>query len=235
MKINDVLILAGGKGTRVKSRSKGLPKVLMKINKRPFIDIQVDWLKKQNIKNFYLLLKYKNSLITKYILSKKTIDNINFFFVNEKEYLGTGGAIKNALRYRKKNEHCLVVNGDTFFYKKNIKSFINYHLKNKSMLTIGCSLKKDIKRYGKVYTNGNILNRIDPPKGISESGYVYSGILIISPKIIQKFYLKEFSIERFIKYFSKKNKTFVFKFLSKNFFYDYGTESSYDKVKKIGF
>ena len=79
MKINDVLILAGGKGTRVKSRSKGLPKVLMKINKRPFIDIQVDWLKKQNIKNFYLLLKYKNSLITKYILSKKTIDNINFF------------------------------------------------------------------------------------------------------------------------------------------------------------
>ena len=59
----NIVILCGGKGTRLKTISKGLPKVLIPINKRPFIYFLLDTLINNGFKKIFLLTAYKSKFI----------------------------------------------------------------------------------------------------------------------------------------------------------------------------
>ena len=67
MKVKTVLILAGGKATRLRERLNGSPKILSKIKNKTFLDIQIEWLIKNKIKKAFILSKYKSKEIYKYI------------------------------------------------------------------------------------------------------------------------------------------------------------------------
>ena len=90
-------ILAGGYATRLENLTKGLPKCLIEINGRPFIDWQLDLLIKSGYSNFILCLSYKSDLVQEYLGDGGNRGvKIQYSLDGEKQ-LGTGGAIQNAL------------------------------------------------------------------------------------------------------------------------------------------
>ena len=117
MKKFEAIILSGGKGTRVKKYTKKIPKCLIEINGKPFLYHQLEYLKKNNIKNVIVSVNYLGGKISSYL--KKNIDFINTKIVNDgKRPLGTGGAIIKSLRFLKKNFY--IIYGD---------SYLNFNLK----------------------------------------------------------------------------------------------------------
>ena len=118
MKKFDVLILSGGKGTRVKKFTKKIPKCLIDINGKPFLYHQLRYLKKNNFKNVLISIGYMGDKINKYL--KENIDFINYKTINDgKKPLGTGGATLKALKYLK--NYFFIIYGD---------SYLNFEIKN---------------------------------------------------------------------------------------------------------
>ena len=91
-----IVILAGGKGTRLSSINKGLPKSLTPILNVPILEHQIRFCRSQGFKNFLLVLCYKSELIKDYF-KKNPIPDIKLNYFIENEAGGTGGALFSCL------------------------------------------------------------------------------------------------------------------------------------------
>jgi|SaaInlStandDraft_1057018.scaffolds.fasta_scaffold06828_5 histidinol-phosphate phosphatase family protein len=131
--LNDAIILAGGKGTRLANVLNGKPKPLVEIGGIPLLKHQVDLLIKFNINNIYLLVNYKANLIKKY-LEDEYNNNINFIILEDGAHaLGTGGSIIKHLTSF--SDRFLVLYGDTFL-NIDFDKFYKFHQLKKSDLTL---------------------------------------------------------------------------------------------------
>ena len=88
----DLVILCGGKGTRLKSFTKNIPKPLIKINNIPFLDYLINFYQRYQFKKIYLLAGYKAKKIQK-IYQDKKFNLIDVEVVVEKKLMGTGGSL----------------------------------------------------------------------------------------------------------------------------------------------
>ena len=112
MKVNDIVILVGGRGSRINKFTTKTPKPLIKIGSRPFLDQLICKLIKYNFKKIYLLCSYKKEIFfNKY--HKKKIHNSQIICIDEGQQKDTGGALYK-LRNKIKNNFILM-NGDTCF------------------------------------------------------------------------------------------------------------------------
>ncbi len=102
------LILAGGMGKRLKPITDNIPKALVPINGIPIILWQIKYFKKFGVDEFVICTGYKGDKIEEYVESENL--GIKVHYSHEKEPLGTGGAIKNAAMFLKKD--FFVINGD---------------------------------------------------------------------------------------------------------------------------
>ena len=108
----DLVILAGGKGSRVRNFLHGKPKPLLKINNLSFLQILLNEYAKYPFSNIYILAGYKGNIIYKRF-NDKYINFIKIKCFVEKKLLGTAGALRNLKK--KINNDFLLVNGDSFF------------------------------------------------------------------------------------------------------------------------
>ena len=104
------IILAGGRGKRLRPITDKIPKPLILINNIPLIERTIRYLKKYGITEIIISSGYKSNQIEKFLQKKKNF-GCNIMFSIEKTPLGTGGAIKKALKHVK-DESFLVLNGD---------------------------------------------------------------------------------------------------------------------------
>ena len=112
MKVKDIVILVGGRGSRINKFTKKIPKPLIKIGSKSFLDQLICKIIKYNFKKIYLLCSYKkNIFFNKY--HRKKIHNSQIICVDEGEQKDTGGALYK-LRNKIKNNFILM-NGDTYF------------------------------------------------------------------------------------------------------------------------
>jgi len=105
------IILAGGRGKRLRPITDYVPKPLVPLNNVPIIDWQIKYLKKFKIDEIIICTGYKTEMI-QHFLSMKDNFGIKIKFSVEKTPLGTGGAIKQAGKLFK-DESFFVINGDT--------------------------------------------------------------------------------------------------------------------------
>ena len=111
MNINEVMILAGGLGTRIRPVLNNLPKTLAPINGQSFLSLILKFWLNEGIKNFIICTGYKSNLIEAEV--KKLNLKSNIKICKEDQLLGTGGAILNSLSMIK-GKNFIVQNGDTF-------------------------------------------------------------------------------------------------------------------------
>ena len=104
------IILAGGRGKRLRPITDYVPKPLIPIKNIPIIEWQIKYLKKFNISEVIICSGYKTKMIEDYLNNKKL--GIKITFSIENKPLGTGGAIKKAGK-KIKDKSFLVINGDT--------------------------------------------------------------------------------------------------------------------------
>lgn len=104
------MILAGGFGKRLRPLTDDRPKPLVEVAGRPILAWQMDWLRDQGVSDIVLAVGYLGGKIFDYVGDGSQF-GVKVYYSVEREPLGTGGAVKNALRYIN-DEHFIVVNGD---------------------------------------------------------------------------------------------------------------------------
>ena len=215
-KINQILLLNGGLGKRVKSISKNKPKCLIKFNQKSFLFWQLKFFKANGIKKVIICAGYKSQFILKE-LKKIKINNLKIKVVVEKFPLGTGGAIKNCHNYL--DDFFFVTYGDSWLNLKfkNIKN--KFHRQNKKNML--CIIRKNkIKNH-----KPNILFKKDKIQNYQKNNilfnYIDYGLMLLSKKDIKKISKKKFDLSLLIKKLIQSNLISVYKVRKK--FYEIGS------------
>ena len=104
------LILAGGRGKRLRPLTDKIQKSLIPINKKPLIQYTINYLKKFGINEIIICAGYKSNQIQDFLKKKKNF-GCKIEYSIEKSPLGTAGAIRNAIK-NLSGESFLVINGD---------------------------------------------------------------------------------------------------------------------------
>ncbi len=176
MKI-DLIILAGGLGSRLGSLTKKFPKPLIKINNKSFLDILIRQLAKYNFENIYILAGYKGEQIYKKF-NNKIYNFIKVKCFIEKKKLGTWGAINNYKKIFKNN--FILTNADSLI-KLNLHNFINKKINKQSMMKM--ILVKNIN-----YKSNKTLAGLNLSKNkvvlSKRSQYMNGGVYFINKKLL---------------------------------------------------
>ncbi|HEB9328850.1 TPA: nucleotidyltransferase family protein [Campylobacter coli] len=211
------IVLAGGLGTRLRSVVQDLPKPMAPINGKPFLVFVLEYLKKQGITEIILSVSYKYELIQEYF--KDEFYGVKIHYNIEKELLGTGGAIKDALKFVKNEAY--VLNGDTLFSIDLKKLTLS-----SSKICIALKQMQNFDRYGTVNIDNQGIVTSFEEKVFKKQGLINGGIYLLKKDIFDKFSLEEkFSFEEFLqkKYKSLKIQTQIFN----DYFIDIGIPKDY--------
>ena len=130
----EVVVMAGGKGERLKPYTSVLPKPLIPINNKPMLEHIISNFKFFNIQNFHLVLNHQAKLIKSYFNNYDK--NLKINYTVEPKPLGTVGGIRFVKKIKSNN--FLLSNCDTLF-KIDYLKFYNYHEKNQNYLTLAVS------------------------------------------------------------------------------------------------
>jgi len=178
------IILAAGKGTRMKSR---LPKAVHTICGRPMISFSLENLRNAGIINLIPVVGFNRHLVLREI-------SRNLNFVIQRKTLGTGNAVKIALaKIDDKNKHVLVINADdSAFYKpETIKKVIETHKQNNSVITFVSLIQDDPTGLGRVVRNKDgglkaIIEEKDADNQQKKIKEVNDGLYIFNQKWLRK-------------------------------------------------
>jgi len=183
--MREAIILLGGRATRFRPYTDDKPKALIKINDKPILQHQIEWLKEHDVKHIILAAGYKSNMINSYIFDKFVEDDqVGITIVKEKERLGTGGAIRNAMKKLIDSDEFLVVNGDNISNVDLDKIYKN----GASTITAW----NDTYRFGIMVMDdkGNI-NFTEKPEF-----WINAGITLLDKKRMKKMLPKKGSLEK---------------------------------------
>ncbi|TFG22031.1 MAG: NDP-sugar synthase [Promethearchaeota archaeon] len=196
------IILSGGWGTRLRPLTCTIPKTLMPVVNKPVIERQMQHLKKAGVKEIVLAVSVMANDLKNYFQDGERL-GIKIHYTNEKDPMGTAGAIKLAESFLK-DENFFMLNGDVilnFDFKEMLKKHENYG----GIGTIASKVVNDPSRYGVLIDDKNsnqILKFLEkseyqPPEGKQVPMPINAGIYILEPSIFS--YIepnKKISIER---------------------------------------
>lgn len=130
----DVVLMAGGKGTRLLPLTENTPKPLLKLNGKPVLEINIDRLISFGIKNVFISVNYLGEQIKEYLGDGKS-KGINIKYINEVKPLGTIGSLR--LIDDLQNDHLLIMNSDLLTSIDFEDFFIDYINNNRQMSIVG--------------------------------------------------------------------------------------------------
>ncbi len=107
----EAVIMAGGKGERLRPLTEKTPKPMVKLGEKPIIEHNIDHLIQYGIEKIYISIKYLGEQIKDYF-GDGSSKGISIEYIEEEKYLGTGGAIKLVKGFE--TEYILVMNSDLF-------------------------------------------------------------------------------------------------------------------------
>jgi D-glycero-alpha-D-manno-heptose 1-phosphate guanylyltransferase len=182
IKIREAIVLAGGLGTRLRSEIGEFPKPLAPINGEPFLTHVFKYLQKNGINKVVLSVGYKWELIEeKYGNQWK---DISIKYAVENERLGTGGAIKLAMK-DVDSEDFYVLNGDTLF-DVNLLTLETFHFKNKVQCSLALKELKNVDRYGCVDVEGDKIAAFQEKEFRTET-IINGGVYCLNKSILNEF------------------------------------------------
>lgn len=179
--MKEAIILAGGFGTRLRKVVSDVPKPMapMDSDGTPFLQLLLEYLRKEGIKHIVLATGYKSEMISDFFGNRYR--DIEISYSVEKDPLLTGGAIKQALR-QCTQESVFVLNGDTYF-DVSLSDLKKVHDANGADLTIALKPMHGFERYGTVEIKGNRIISFHEKK-YCDHGLINGGIYIINRSLL---------------------------------------------------
>ena len=220
----DLVVLAGGKGSRIKSLLRNRPKPMAIFNKKPFLEYIIQNYSKYHFKNIFILTGYKSDIIYKKFNNKYY--NFNHIkCLKQLRPMGTAGAL-SVLKKKNVNDFILI-NGDTFL-DINLNQLIKSCSKNSygSITLVKNDFYKSNKKLSTLALRENKIIYQD------KSNFMNGGIYFFKKKIFKLIKNKNTSLENDILPNLIKNKK-ISGIKTKNFFLDIGTPENFKKAKKI--
>ena len=220
----DLVVLAGGKGSRIKSLLRDRPKPMAIFNKKPFLEYIIQNYSKYHFKNIFILTGYKSYIIYKKFNNKYY--NFNHIkCLKELRPMGTAGAL-SVLKKKNVNDFILI-NGDTFL-DINLNQLIKSCSKNSygSITLVKNDFYKSNRKLSTLALRENKIIYQD------KSNFMNGGIYFFKKKIFKLIKNKNTSLENDILPNLIKNKK-ISGIKTKNFFLDIGTPENFKKAKKI--
>jgi mannose-1-phosphate guanylyltransferase len=180
------LILAGGKGTRLRPLTVYTPKPIVPVVNRPFLLYQLDILSKAGITDVTLSLSYQPNKIED-LLGDGSDFGVNLRFVTEPSPLGTAGAYKFAANDIR--DTTIVLNGD-ILTDVDLAKIVELHRSKKADATITLAMVDDPTKYGLVKTNadGRVVQFTEKPKSdqlvLIDVNTINAGVYVLEPSVL---------------------------------------------------
>lgn len=225
------LILAGGKGTRLRPLTVYTPKPIVPLVNRPFLLYQIDILRKAGITDITLSLSYQPDKI-EHLLGSGTDFGVNLRYVTEPSPMGTGGAYKfaeGAIR-----ETTVVFNGD-ILTDLDVGNLIEFHNSRSAKATITLVPVDDPTRYGliKIDADKKVRRFVEKPQPDElaelKINTINAGIYVLEPEILDTIAEdanKSFEYDVFPDILKREMPFFGYE-MTDEYWRDIGTPSSY--------
>lgn len=225
------LILAGGKGTRLRPLTVYTPKPIVPVLNRPFLLYQIEILRRAGIKDITLSLNYQPDKIEQ-LLSDGTEYGVNLRYLTEPSPMGTGGAYKYA--ENEIRETTVVFNGDVLT-DIDVSEVVEFHQGKKADATIVLTPVENPSAYGLVETEADerVRRFLEKPKPEELAGLttnnINAGIYVLEPGVLDLIPANEnvsFEYNVFPGLLAAKKGFFAF-VMNENYWRDIGTPESY--------
>lgn len=173
-----VVIMAGGKGTRLYPYTKILPKPLVPIGDTPIVERIINYFSDFGMKSFYMTVNYKKAMIRSYF--DEVEKDYIIKYVEENKPLGTGGSIK--LIEDRFDRPIFISNCDSLILA-DYYDIYQHHLDAGNDITVVSALKNIQVPYGVMHTgeNGALKSMEEKPK---LSYFINTGMYVINPETI---------------------------------------------------
>jgi len=194
-----VVIMAGGKGTRIASIASDIPKPMIKIGNKPILEHEIECLKKQGLTDIIITVSHLGNIIMEYFGDGSKISpatgkqfGVNIEYFIEEKPLGNAGALFK-MKDKIKSDF-LLLNADSLF-NVDFNRFIKFHRENKALVSLFTHPNSHPYDSGLIITDENNvvlewLNKEDE-RPTWYNNKVNAGLHIISPKILEKNIEKE--------------------------------------------
>ena len=127
-KSNKVVIMAGGKGMRLRPLTKNIPKPMLKVGDKPILQTLIEKFRESGYKNFIICVNYKSKIIKDFFSDGKKF-GVKIEYIHEKSRMGTAGAL--SLFKHKPKEPFFVINGD-LLTNLDFEKLLNFHYEHNS-------------------------------------------------------------------------------------------------------
>ncbi len=223
------VILAGGRGTRLKPLTYEIPKALIPIHDRTLTEHLLDLFKRHEVKDIVMSVGHMKEKIKAHF-QDGTRFGVRMSYIEEDEPLGTAGCLR--LGKDILNETFILSNGDEL---KNIDidEMFQFHKQNNATVTIALTTVSDPSQYGVAKLSGSrILEFVEKPKPKeAPSNLINSGFYIIEPELIELIPEGKVSIEKDIfPKLAEEGKLFGYPFSGQ--WFDTGNIERYEKAIK---
>ncbi len=177
-----IVVLAGGLATRMRPITEKVPKSILPINDKPFIDYQLSLFSRNGISDVLICVGYLGEMIESIVGNGgKWGLNVDYSWEKEK-LLGTAGALRNA--ENKLDENFILTWGDSYV-PIDYKMFFGKHLNSKYICNIGVFQNNNKwDRSNILFDNGSVIkyNKNDSSNGMN---YIDVGVSGVSKKILK--------------------------------------------------
>lgn len=176
-----IVIMAGGQGTRLKPLTNIIPKPLIPIGEKTFMEDIMDRFVKCGSNNFYVSVNYKADVIKHYFSTLRDSSyRINYF--QENVPLGTAGSLT---LMRDKIHTTFFVSNCDIIINEDYSQILKYHKENKNELTVVAALKNYPIAYGVLYTKENgLLDSIVEKPDLTFK--INTGLYILEPNLLDE-------------------------------------------------
>lgn len=176
----DVVILCGGKGTRLREVVHDRPKPMAEIQGRPFLDILITYVSNFGLKRFILCTGHMGDYIET-VYRRPDAERL-FVFSKEETPLGTAGALKNAEQHIQSNPF-LVMNGDSFCPIK-IDELLETHARNGAIATMAVSQIDDAGDFGSITMDARGRITAFREKVPTRNRLINAGVYVMDRKVL---------------------------------------------------
>ena len=222
----ECVVLAGGKGTRLRSVVADLPKCMAPVAGRPFLAWLLDDLWEAGFDHVILSLGYKHEAIEAWVATRHDRDSITC--VVEKEPLGTGGGVRLALQQATEDE-VFILNGDTFF-GVDFAAMQVFHRQTGAVATLALKPLRDFDRYGEVTLDDQGRITAFREKRPCAEGLINGGVYLLQREALAALPAK-FSLEK--DFFEPRAETGCLAgFRSEGYFIDIGIPADYARAQR---
>lgn len=224
------LLLVGGEGTRLRSVLPGTPKPLAGVCGRPFLELLIQQLRTQGIRDIVLCTGYRAEQVEAALRDGSEL-GVNIEYSREQAPLGTGGAVRFAGPYVRDVNCFLVLNGDSFL-EIDFQRLIEFDRNHIGVATIAAVPVPDTSRYGALQIDANKqVTSFAEKSGSHGPGLINAGVYVFSHSILGQIPEGQVSLEKDV--LPHLLNSGVYAFEQHGIFIDIGTPADYARAQVL--